>query len=794
MKATPLSIASLALIVFSPAYAQQPRYRDPSQPVRLRVKDLIERMTLEEKLGQLNIPTAYNDGLIAHLKLKRKDVSAQEGTLATEPDDLKVRQEACRQFATGRHPAFRKMGPIGGFFTLGNRLLPYAPREMARFQNELQRLARQTRLGIPLLQVEEGTHGYMASNGTIFPEGLALGSTWNVDLIRVIYATAMRQGRAAGAHALCTLVVEPNIDPRMGRNAEGYSEDPYICSAYARAIVEGIQGDGVEANDRGIAVLCHFPGQSQGFAGLEFNDMEMSERNFRNIFLPPWESGIREAGALMVMATHPSFEIFGGVPAHASKGILTDLLRQELHFQGAVLGEGNSVRTILWKRVLETQKQAGRAALNAGLDVSISLEPGFIDDMHASVREGAIAMELVDQAVERVLRLKFLLGLFENPFAGEARAEGAMNTAADRELALRAAREGIVLLKNENNLLPLSMALKSVAVIGPLADAKRDQLGDYTPSHIRHEVVTPLAGIRAKLGAGAQVRYVQGVEVLDPAADQIKAAVAAAGSADAAIVVVGETSECVGEKNDSATLELLGRQNELVQAVKATGKPVVVVLINGRPLTINWIAQNVPAVVEAWFPGEQGGHAIADVLFGDYNPSGRLAITIPRHAGQLPAYYFYKPSKEQRRNPGRRKTAYVDLPMEPLFEFGHGLSYTTYEYRNLKITPERAGRGSTVTVNCDVTNAGGIAGVETVQLYLRDEITSVTSPIRLLKGFRKVHLKPGETKTVTMTLGPRDLSLLDANLQRVVEPGTFEVMIGKSCENIALRGRFTVAD
>ena len=464
----------------------------------------------------------------------------------------------------GNHPNFSGLGPGGGLFGFGNNVLPYKPKKLVSFYNEMQNIAKErTRLGMPLLQIAEGTHGFMCSYATIFPEGPALGSTWNRDLIYKVYQTIAREARSVGVHALCTLVIEPNIDPRLGRNAEAYSEDPFICSEYARAIVDGIQGTNISAPDKAISVLCHFPGQSQGFAGLEFNAMEMSERSFRNVFLPPWEAGIKQSGAWMVMATHPSFDIFGGVPAHASKEILNGLLRDELNFQGTVLGEGNSVRTILWKKVAENQKHAGQLALNAGLDVSISLESGFMEDMYRSVEEGSVSMDKIDQAVGRVLKLKFMLGLFENPYVDAKKAEKTMHSPKAQALALQAAREGIILLKNDDNLLPLSKNLKSIAVIGPLADAPRDQLGDYTPKYIRHEIITPLKGIQTKMAQGTNIRYVKGVEVLDPEFDQIEDAVAAAKNAEVALLFVGETAKCVGEKDDVASLDLLGRQRDL---------------------------------------------------------------------------------------------------------------------------------------------------------------------------------------------------------------------------------------
>jgi beta-glucosidase len=765
-----------------------PPYLDPERPVALRVRDLLSRMTLEEKLGQLNIPCVYKPELGGRVDHTLVQQILAEGTDANTNDDLQLKWAACQRFVLGTQTTFKRLGPGGGLFGFGNNVLPVPPDQGAAYYNTLQRLAtKETRLGIPLLQVAEGTHGLESSFATIFPEGLALGSTFNRALIQRIYATVMHEARTRGIHALCTLVIEPNIDPRMGRNAEAYSEDPYLCAEYARAIVTGIQGTDIAERDKGIAVLCHFPGQSNGLAGLEFNAVEMSERAFRTILLPPWEAGIRDSQALMVMATHPSIDVLGGVPAHASHELLTGVLRQELNFQGVVLGEGNSVRTILWKKVCETQKQAGRLALNAGLDVSISLEPGFMADMYDSVMEGSVAQAQLDQAVARLLRLKFRLGLFENPYVTAAAAPAASRTQSAQNLALQAAQEGIVLLKNEDSLLPLTKTVPSIAVIGPLADAPLDQLGDYIPKYIKHDIVTPLAGIRARVSAQTVVTYVKGVEVLNPDFDQIEAAVRAAKQASVAIVCVGETAECNGEKKDVATLDLLGRQRELIQAVHATGTPTVVVLVSGRPLTICWTAEHVPAVLAGWFMGEQGGHALADILFGDINPSGRLPISFPRHVGQLPAYYFYKPSKAM-----RRKAAYVDMPIEPLYDFGYGLSYTTFKYDNLAITPEETGPASQVTIRCDVTNTGRRTGTETAQLYINDAISSTTTPVRLLKGFQRIMLNPGETKQASFVLTPYDLSLLNRHLERVVEPGVFDIMVGKSCEDIQLRGQLTV--
>ena len=635
----------------------------------------------------------------------------------------------------------------------------------------------------------------MCSGGTVFPEGLALGSTWNTALVKEVYAAAAKEARVVGIHQLYTLVIEPNRDPRMGRNEEAYSEDTYLTARFAEAIVEGCQGSDVSAPDKVVAGLCHFPGQSQAVSGIEFGPMEMSERNLREVFFPPWEAGITKAGALGVMATHPSIDALEGVPVHASERLLTGVLRNEMGFKGLVLGEGNSIRTILWKKVASTQQEAGIMALNAGLDVSISLESVFMEDMIEAVRSGKVSIELVNRAVSRILWQKFRLGLFENPYVDPGKTEMADSREAFRDLAHQAAREGIVLLKNDrlpgqdNNLLPLKRDIKSIAVIGPNADNEKNQLGDYTSAVVLQDIVTVLEGVRGKVSSRTKVEYVKGCEITGNSLNEIRNARAAAKRADIAIVVLGESIETNGEKNDIANLDLTGLQQDLVKAVYETGTPTVVVLINGRPLSTRWVAEHVPAIVEAWNCGEKGGDAVADVLFGDYNPSGRLAITIPRHSGQLPVYYNYKPSKKM-----RMKQGYVDMSASPLFEFGYGLSYTTFEYSNLVITPKETGKGGNIQVKCDVENTGVREGKEVVQLYLNDVISSVTTPVKELRGFEKILLKPGEKKTVTFTLTPNHLSFLDKNLERIVEKGVFDVMVGTSSEDISLTGSFKIVE
>lgn len=748
-------------------FAQKIIYQDPTQLVDQRVEDLLSRMTLEEKVGQLNLTSVFRI-----------------------PKDTLVRREGCKRFAEGK--LVPGIGPAGGFFGT-SRMFKEGARQQAEFFNELQKIAMEkTRLKIPLLFIEEGTHGLMAPGATVFPEGLAIGSTWNMDLVSQIYAVAAKEARSIGAHGLCTLVIEPNRDPRLGRNEEGYSEDPYFCSRMAEAIVGGMQGHDLSVNDKTIAVLCHYPGQSEPVGGLERGPMEISERKLREVFLPPWEAGIKKSGALGVMATYAAID---GEPAHGSEKLLTKILREELGFSGVVLCEGEGLKIPIYEKVVSNMKESGELCIKAGVDASIWFEDGYLFPMVENVREGKVAMETIDRSIRRILRLKYLLGLFENPYVNSEGAGRVSNVKEHQELALQAAREGIVLLKNENNLLPLDKNIRSIAVIGPNAHSKVNQLGDYHAATPAHGVVTVLEGIRNKVSSSTKVRYVKGCEILGHEPGEIKAAQKAAKESDLALVVVGENRRTVGEPCDVFDLNLTGLQQQLVEAVFASGTPTVVVLINGRALSVNWIDENIPAIVEAWNCGEQGGHAVADVLFGDYNPGGKLPVTFPKHSGQLPVYYNYKPAKEFWIDyEGVEKWAelYVGDQIKPLYEFGYGLSYTEFEYSNLRISPEEIGPAGEVAISADVENTGQREGTETVQLYFDDEISSMSTPVKELRGFEKVSLKPGEKKTVRFKLTSGQISFLDRNLKPVVEPGVFEVMIGSSSDDIRLKGEFKV--
>ena len=737
-----------------------PVYLNPKRPIEERIDDLMSRMTIKEKVGQLNLPCVYVSQL---------------------GKDIPSKTEGCRKFTAGTYT--QEIGPACGFFTLANEILRQGAHQQAEYFNELQKIAlTRTRLKIPVMEDEEGTHGVMMSGATVFPEGLAVGSSFDLDLVKAIYAAAAAEARAVGIHMLSTLVMETLRDPRMGRNEEAYTEDPYLYMRIGETIVRATQGADISAPDKVIAVLTDFPTQSEPASGLERGAIEVSERSLRENYMPPWIGAITKAGGLGVMAGYPEVE---DVPAHASVKWMNDVLRNEIGFQGVVQSEGGGFGTLLYEHIVATQKEAGLLGLRAGVDLNITYEPAYMGPLVESLQEGRVPMALVDRALRRVLELKFRLGLFENPYVDPDRAVQVMHSEAHRDLALRAGREGIVLLKNEKNLLPLKKDLKSIAVIGPNADDVMNQLGDYSPKAVTQHVTTVIEGIKAAVSPETKVTQARGCEVTGTDKSGFAEAVRAAKSAEVAIVVVGESQhgkQTDGEGHDVASLDLSGVQEDLIQAVFETGTPTVVVLINGRPLSTRWTSEHVPALVEAWEPGERGGQAVADVLFGNYNPTGRLAISVPRHSGQLPVYYNYKPSKAYWMRRG-----YADMPSTPLYPFGYGLSYTDFAYSNLRVEPAEIHLGGEARVTLDVKNTGSRAGVETVQLYIHEQYAPVSTPIKQLRGFERVSLEAGETKSVTLKLTPEDLQLLDIDMHWRVVPGDFEIMAGKSSEDIPLQ-------
>lgn len=691
------------------------------------------------------------------------------------------------------------------------------PADSARLANEIQAYLREhTRLGIPAMVHEEACAGYMARGATCFPQMIGAASTWEPELIEAIGRIIRTQMRAVGAHQALSPVLDVARDPRWGRSEETFGEDPYLVARMGTAMVRGLQSDEIS---RGVvATAKHFVGYGASEGGMNWAPPHIPQRELLEVYLHPFEAAIHEAGLQSVMNAYHEMD---GVPCGASRELLTDLLRDRLGFNGLVVSDYFAVRMLFdYHHVAQSKAEAARQALAAGIDVELPGTDCFGEPLRQAVETGAVTMELIDQAVNRLLALKFRLGLFEQPLVPADLAAAVFDTPEQRGVALEVARKSIVLLKNADNRLPLRKDLGSIAVIGPNADNVRHQMGDYSyPAHIETllemletpallpqtlpdkveltdigvAMVSVLEGINKKVGPTTHVHYARGCAVLGADQSGFTEAVAAAQAAEVAIVVVGDkaglTDSCSsGEARDRSELGLPGVQQQLVEAVAATGTPIVLVLMNGRPLALPWIAEHIPAILVTWLPGEEGGNAVADVLFGDINPGGRLPMSFPRSVGQLPVYYRHKPSGGR----SHWKGDYVEGSPQPLYPFGFGLSYTRFEYANLQITPEAVPAAGAITIKVDVTNAGHRAGDEVVQLYLRWEQASVTRPVKELHGFQRLTLSPGETRTVAFQVEARQLAFYNQALERVVEPGAIEVQIGSSSQDIRATGNFTI--
>jgi len=663
------------------------------------------------------------------------------------------------------------------------------PREGAVFANAVQKwLIEHTRLGIPAILHDEILHGHMAQGSTSFPQPIALSTTWDPEFVSKVFTVAALETRVRGSHQ----VLGPNLDvarePRWGRTEETYGEDPYLVSRMAVAVIKALQGPGPGIDgDHIIATAKHYAAHGQPEGGTNIAPANYSERVLREVFLPSFKAAVTEAGIMSVM---PSYNEIDGVPSHVNKWLLERVLRKEWGFKGYVVSDYYAIPQLMdLHHVAGDKAEAARLALEAGIDIELP-DPDCFRMLVQLVKEGRVSEAAVDKAVMRNLRAKFLLGLFENPYVDPDRAVEVTNSIEHRGLAAEAARRAITLLKNDNNLLPLDRGrLKSLAVIGPNAD--RVHLGGYSDNPGRG--VSVLQGITEKVGNKIRVTFAEGCKITkeggdwwadtshlsDESADArlIAQAVDVAKAADVAVLVLGGNEDTNKEGwaenhlGDRDSLDLIGHQNDLVKAVLETGKPTIVVLINSGPLSINYIAEKVPAVLEGFYLGQETGIGIADVLFGDYNPSGKLTVSFPRSVGQLPIYYNRKPTARR---------GYLYTSKQPLFPFGYGLSYTSFEYSNLKVSPAQIGSAGQTKVNVTVTNSGQRAGDEIVQLYIRDLVSSVTRPVMELKDFRRVSLAPGESKTVEFVITPDKLSFLNLNMESVVEPGWFDIMVGTS--------------
>ena len=763
-----INLVFVLVYSFFAASQEIPAYRNPALPVEQRVADLLSRMTLEEKVAQL------------------------QGNWQNPSS----RQDASQTFLNEKGAFLPDRAAVVLKNGLGEISRPSenrSPREMAEYTNTVQKWVKEnTRLGIPILFHDECLHGHAAPQGTSYPQPIALASSWDPGLVHDVFSATAAEVRARGAQQCLAPVVDLARDPRWGRTEETYGEDPYLVSRIGVAAVEGFQGDGPFIDKSHVmATLKHFAVHGQPEGGTNVGPGNYSERVVREYFLKPFEVGVKEAHARSVMASYNEID---GIPSHSNRHLLTDILRQEWGFDGLLVSDYfaiSDLRTL--HHVAATDDEAAKMALDAGVDIELPGADTF-RDLAEQVRLGRIAQATVDRSVARVLQEKFLAGLFDDPYVDPDYAQKITNSPEHQQLAVKAAQEAIILLKNQNNLLPLDKTkYKRIAVIGP--DAAEVHSGGYSNNPGRG--VSILQGIRNKVGSSSEVLYALGCKITesdpdwnadkvvlgDPGlnAKRIQEAVKVARQADVAILVIGgneQTSReawAVEHPGDRDSLDLLGNQDDLVKAILATGKPVVVFLIHGRPNSINYVAENVPAILDGWYLGQEGGTAAADVLFGDYNPGGKLPITVPRSVGQLPDYYYQKPTA---------KREYLGSTTAPLFPFGWGLSYSTFKYQNLKVSPESIGPEGSTKVSVDVTNTGKVPGDEVVQLYIRDEVSSVTRPVKELRGFRRVRLAPGETRTVELPLGFSELSFFNRDMHRVVEPGDFKIMVGGNSQDL----------
>ncbi len=770
MSRLPLTLPAAASLLFlAMAPPDRPPYRDPALSVESRVADLLARMTLEEKVAQT-----------LGLWKDKQRITDDHGSFSAE----KAAHEIPEGIGEIARPSELRDAPL--------RVRP-GPRENAVFVNAVQKwLLEKTRLGIPALTHEEALHGLTAPRGTHFPIPIALASSWDPALLERVMSVAALEARARGTHHVLSPVLDLARDPRWGRTEETYGEDPYLVTRLGVAAIRGYQGTSPTlAKDKVFATAKHFAAHGPNEGGINTAPGSFSERVMREQYLVPFEAAVTEAGVMTVM---PSYNEIDGLPSHKNRWLLEGLLRREWGFRGLVVSDYFAIEQMQTRHgVASDLADAARQALEVGVDLELP-DPKAYATLVAQVRDGRVSEAALDRCVARVLRAKFLAGLFEDPYADPERADRVSNAPEHQALALEAARRSLVLLKNDGGLLPLDRKkLKTIAVVGP--NAKGVRLGGYSSDPGRG--IDILQGIREKAGPGVRVLHAEGVRITEHEPDwtgdkvvfgdpeknrrRITEAVAVARQADVAVVVVGTNESTSREAwadehlGDVADLQLSSQQDELVEAVRKTGKPVVVVLINGRPLAIPRIAETIPAILEGFYLGQEGGTALAEALFGDLNPGGKLPISFPRHVGQLPVYYGRKPTSFRN---------YLDMPREPLFSFGHGLSYTTFKMDNLSVTPAKIGPGGRATVKVDVTNTGARKGDEVVQLYLHDRVSSVTRPAKELCGFERVSLLPGEKKTVTFSLGPEALRLYDPEMQRVVEPGLFDVMVGGSLKSL----------
>ncbi len=765
-------------------------YKDPTLPIDERVNDLLSRMTLEEKAWQM---VSVNNEVKDSIEI------SPDGSINI--DKIK----SLLPYGVGQITRLSETKG-GDSQTSRSERAPLTPYENAELANELQKFfVEETRLGIPAIFHEECLHGMVASHATSTPHPIAMAGTFNTELVEEVYSMIAKETRLRGGHQALTPVVDIARDARWGRIEETFGEDPYLAGEMGTAVIKGFQGDATFKNkDRIVGTLKHFAAHGQPEGGTNTAPANYSERILREIHFYPFKEAIQSGGALSVMTTYHELD---GVPINANKWLVRDILRDEWGFEGFVVSDYYSIREMHERygigahRVARDGKHAAELAIKAGVNIELP-NPDCYKYIFELVEEGTIPESMIDELVGPMLRVKFQLGLFEDPYVEPDKAQAYSGSEGNRELAKEAALQAITLLQNKNNIAPLNMAsIKNLAIIGPNAD--RVNLGGY--AGIPNYYSTMLAAIRDKVGNTVNVRYAEGCRITiggswvedkitfpDPEEEKIKIAEAVKIARESDIIVLGlggneQTSReawNIYHMGDRANLQLVGMQDELINALSTTGKPIIAFLFNGRPLVFNNLIEKADAIFECWYLGQEAGHAIADILFGDYNPGGKLAISFPRSVGHIPVYYNHKPSARR---------GYFNDDVSPLYPFGYGLSYTSFELSNLRISKQEIKKDENLEILVDIKNTGNLEGDEVVQLYIRDEISTVTRPVKELKDFKRIHLLAGESKTVTLSITPDKLAFYDINMNFVVEPGEFVALVGTSSDNKDLQEiRFSV--
>lgn len=755
-----------------------PVYKNPRLPIPQRTADLLKRMTVEEKIGQLLCPMGW-------------EMWEKKGNEVTYSPKFK---QLIDSSFVGAFWGVYRADP----WTKKTLETGLNPELAAKAGNALQKYVMEhSRLGIPIFLAEESPHGHMAIGTTVFPTGIGLASTWNPELVESASRVMAREIRLQGGHISYGPVMDLSRDPRWSRVEESFGEDPVLTAAIGVAAVKGGGGGDLSKPSSVLSTLKHFIAYGIPEGGHNGNTTILGQRELHENFLPPFQKTVK-AGALSIMTAYNSID---GIPNTSNEYLYRDLLKSQWGFRGFVVSDLFSIDGLAGShRVAKDIREAGELALKAGVDMDLGANA--FAKMKQSVAEGKVSIKQLDEAVSRILKLKFEMGLFENPYVDPQLAKAQVRTNESMAIARETARQSIILLENKNNILPLKKTISRIAVIGPNADNQYNQLGDYTAPQDPENIVTVYEGIKASFPA-ATVNYVKGVAIRDTLNTDIPAAVQAAQHAEVAIVVVGgssardfqtnyqETGAAIadtksvqdiesGEGFDRATLNLLGKQQELLEAIKATGTPVIVVYIQGRPLEMNWAAAHADALLCAWYPGQEGGTAIAEIIKGEVNPSGKLPISVPKSVGQLPVYY-------NKKNP--RGHDYVEMSAAPLYPFGYGKSFSNFEYNKLQVQTKSANRFEVIFL---LKNAGIVDGTEVVQLYLRDELASVVQPNKQLKQFQKITLKAGEQKEIRFIIGEEDLSIIDQNMKPKVEAGVFTVMIGGSSSDLPLKATIRV--